>query len=231
MAKTAVVDLFPLGVVVICYASHTGTRRNIEAMRARGWGLLVSRGDRPSHWRTEGFTHWAVDNGAWADFQANRAFDEEKYERFLDWVEAQTTIPAWCVLPDIVAGGAASLALSARYRNRCATVAPLVLIAVQNGMTTQDLAPLVGPSVGIFLGGDTTWKLATMRYWGEFCAERDLYYHVARVNTTRRMSLAIWAGAHSIDGTSVTRYATNLPKLDGASRYRDLFPPTIEVGR
>jgi len=201
------------------YASRTGTKRNLDAMRARGWGLLVSRAGA---WRREGFEHWAADNGAWADHQAQRQFDEDEYERFLEWVETQT-IPDWLVLPDVVAGGSASLELSARYRNRCSAVSPLVLIAVQDGMEASNLEPLVGPSVGIFLGGSTEWKLATMRYWGEFCAARRLHYHVARVNTTKRMFMAIAAGADSVDGSSASRYAVTLPKLDGASRHRDLF--------
>jgi hypothetical protein len=178
---------------------------------------------RTGEWRREGFDCWAADNGAWADHQAGRAFDEDEYEQFLTWIEAQAIVPTWCVLPDIVAGGSASLALSARYRNRCAAVSPLVLIAVQDGMMAEDLEPLVGPNVGIFLGGSTAWKLAMMRYWGEFCAARGLYYHVARVNTAKRMSLAIWSGAHSVDGSSASRYAVNLPKLDCASRHLDLF--------
>jgi hypothetical protein len=125
--------------------------------------LLVSRAGA---WRTEGFDCIVGDNGAWADFQAGRTFDEDAYDRFLDWLAGQPVIPQWLVLPDIVAGGMESLALSVRYLNRCLSVAPLVLIAVQDGMEFDDLAPLVGPQVGIFLGGSTEWKLARMADWG-----------------------------------------------------------------
>jgi len=138
---------------MICYASHTGTRRNVAALRAAGWGLLVSRAGHG--WYTEEFEDWCADNGAWSDFKAERPFDEDTYERFLDWIAAQSTPPTFLVLPDIVAGGERSLALSVRYMNRCAAVAPLLLIAVQDGMTTDDLAPLIRPNIGIFLGGST----------------------------------------------------------------------------
>lgn len=57
-----------------------------------------------------------------------------------------------------------------------------------------------------------------MAAWGQFCAEREIHFHVARVNTTKRMSMAIAAGATSVDGSSASRFAVNLPKLDGASR-------------
>lgn len=112
-----------------------------------------------------------------------------------------------------------------RYINRCRSVAPLVLIAVQDGMEARHLEPLVGPAVGIFLGGSTEWKLERMREWGEFCAERGLHYHVARVNSIKRMSAAIHAGADSIDGSSASRYAVSLPKLAYAALQKDIFAP------
>src|SRR5215469_9476059 len=117
--------------LMICYASRTGTRRNLDALRRYGWGLLVSRA---GVWRTEGFERICGDNGAWADFNAGRSFDEDAYERFLDWIASQPVIPDWLVLPDIVAGGMESLSLSVRYINRCRAIASLVLIAVQDGM-------------------------------------------------------------------------------------------------
>jgi hypothetical protein len=201
----------------MAYASRTGTRRNLEALRAAGWGLLVSRA---GVWRTEGFDRYVLDNGAWADFQAGRAFDEDAFEQLVDKLGAGAD---WIVLPDIVAGGLASLELSLRWSNRCLAVCPMVLIAVQDGMREADLAPLVGCSVGVFLGGSTEWKLANMLRWGTFCAERGVYYHVARVNTERRVWLAAASGADSIDGSSASRYAVTLPMLDRATKQRDLF--------
>jgi hypothetical protein len=201
------------------YASRTGTRRNLTALREAGWGLLVSRA---GVWRTEGFDDYVLDNGAWSDFQAGRSFDGDAFERLIEQLGARAR---WIVLPDIVAGGLASLALSVRWLNRCLSVCPLVLIAVQDGMVETDLAPLVGPSVGVFLGGSTEWKLATMAAWGRFCAAHAVHYHVARVNTGRRMAMAVAAGADSVDGTSATRYAVTIRKLDNTSRQLDLWTP------
>lgn len=203
--------------VVMVYASRTGTRRNLDAMRARGWGLLVSRA---GVWRTEGFERVGADNGAWADHQVGRPFDEDAYEQFLDWLPLT---PDWLVLPDIVAGGLESLALSVRYLNRCAALSPLCLLAVQDGIEPLDVAALVGSSVGIFLGGSTEWKLARMADWGRFCQERGVYYHVARVNSAKRMYQAIAAGADSVDGSSGSRFAVTIPNIDNASRQTDLF--------
>lgn len=203
---------------MICYASRTGTRRNLKVLRDAGWRLLVSR---TGVWRHEGFPY-GLDNGAWSDFQAGRGFDEGTFETLIDKMGAGAD---WIVLPDIVAGGLESLALSKRWMNRVLSVCPLVLIAVQDGMEHADLAPLVGPNVGIFLGGSTEWKLKRMLDWGRFCAEAGCYYHVARVNTITRIRRAAAAGAHSIDGSSVSRYAVTLPALDFARRQGDLLDP------
>jgi hypothetical protein len=175
---------------------------------------------RAGQWATQGFDRICIDNGAWSDFRANRDFDEDEFEKFLDWLPIT---PDWIVLPDIVAGGLRSLALSVRYLNRCAALAPLVLFAVQDGLEPADVAPLVGSGVGIFLGGSTEWKLTRMLDWGSFCAERGIYYHVARVNTFKRMALAIAAGADSIDGSSGSRYAVTVPMLSYAAQHQDLF--------
>jgi hypothetical protein len=95
-------------------------------------------------------------------------------------------------------------------------------------MTPQDMEQIVLPGlIGVFLGGSTAWKEATMRQWGEFCAEKGVYYHVGRVNSIRRMALAHQAGADSVDGSSASRYAVTLPKLDFAVRQWDMWsPPT-----
>ena len=202
---------------MMCYASRTGTLRNLAALRAAGWGLLVSRA---GEWRTEGFDRYGLDNGAWSDFQNSRPFDEDAFERLIDKLGSRAD---WIVLPDIVAGGLPSLELSMRWSNRCLSACQRALIAVQDGMQESDLDPLVGRSVGVFLGGSTEWKLATMGQWGSFCARREVYYHVARVNTERRIWMAAAAGADSIDGSSATRYAVTLPMLNRAAGQSDLF--------
>ncbi len=205
----------------MCYASHTGTRRNLAAIRAHGWGLLISRADT-NHWHTEGFNHYVLDNGAWSDHQNNRPFDDETFERLIDQLGARAR---WVVLPDIVAGGLPSLELSLRWTNRCLSACPMALLAVQDGMTENDVAPFLGPAIGLFLGGSTPWKISTMAAWGAFCRRRGVYFHVGRVNTGKRMAMAIAAGADSVDGTSASRFATTTRMLDLASRQTDLLSP------
>lgn len=160
--------------------------------------------------------------GGWREVM----FNEEAFERFLEWCATQPA-PRWIVLPDIVGAGRESLALSLRYINRCLAIAPLVLIAVQDGMAPDDLAPFVGPSVGIFMGGSTEWKLAETVAWGQWCAGRNVYYHVARVNTLQRFILAHDAGASSVDGSSATKFEDTLELLERGRHQGSLLDPRL----
>jgi hypothetical protein len=204
---------------MICYASRTGTKRNLAALRAAGWRLMISRAGA---WRTEGFPY-ALDNGAWSDFRAGTDFDNDRFKTLVDKLGGAAD---FIIAPDIVAGGQRSLRLSLVWLAQLLVRTRLVLVPVQDGMGPQDLLDIVVPGhVGIFLGGSTEWKLAMMRQWGEFCAERNCYYHVGRVNTATRFRLAHQAGADSVDGSSASRYAVTLPAMDFAARQPDMFPP------
>lgn len=195
--------------MIVSYASRTGTRRNLEALRSAGWRLLVSA--MGVH-RTEGF-QYAIDNGAWTAHQQGQRFDHAAFERVV-WSLGDGA--DWIVVPDVVADRAASLRMTEWYLPHLDRW-PL-LVAVQDGMTEADVAPWLGPRCGIFLGGSTEWKLATMARWGEVARLRGCHYHVARVNTARRIAQAKECGADSIDGSSASRFAKSLPRLDRAVR-------------
>lgn len=196
----------------MAYASRTGTKRNLAALRAAGWGLLVT----PAVPRTEGFERYCLDNGAWSAFCQGTAWDAGAFSALVDAVGPGDFI----VAPDIVAGGLASLALTESWLPR---LPGLRLVAVQDGIMPSDVRPLLGPTVGIFVGGSTEWKLSTMPTWGRLAKEVGCYLHVGRVNTKRRIYMCSFVGADSFDGTSVSRYAKTLPKLDAARRQVSLF--------
>ncbi len=201
---------------MIGYASRTGTRRNLDALRAAGWHLLVSASG--VH-RTEGF-RFAIDNGAWTAHAKREPWDLDAFrrclERFCD-VEPRAPYPEFIVAPDIVAGGLSSFARSVTYLLdleryiRCP-----ILIPVQDGMTPELMRPWLDEWVGIFVGGSTAWKLATLPAWGRLARETDCYLHVGRVNSAKRIRLCADAGAHSFDGTAASRFALALPRLEAA---------------
>lgn len=201
------------------YVSRTGTKRNLAAISAAGFGLLVSSAGRI---RTEGFTDYVLDNGKWTAHTTGEPWSEPA---FVGMVQTLGAGAQWVLVPDIVAGGLESLALSREWLPRLEFLCRMRLIAVQDGMEPEHLEELVGPDVGIFLGGSTEWKLANMKLWGAFAHEAGCHYHVGRVNTAKRMALAIAAGAHSADGSSASRFAETVPMLLNATRQADLYAP------
>jgi hypothetical protein len=203
---------------LIAYASRTGTRRNLAALRSHDWRLLVSAKGVLRH---EGFPY-ALDNGAWTAYQQGRPFDERAFVVAL----RQLGVGAdWTVLPDIVMGGPASLDMSLRWMRTVLDESPRALLAVQDGMTVADVRCFLGARVGIFVGGSTAWKLATLAEWAQIGREIGCWVHVGRVNTARRIALCVQAGATSFDGTSASRFAKTIGPLDAARRQLALFAP------
>lgn len=201
--------------MMAAYASRTGTRRNLAALRGAGWRLLVSARGVLRH---EGFPY-AIDNGAWTAFQKGEPFDVPAFEKAVEWGADGAD---WLILPDIVGGGIESLRFSMEWAPRLHGVCPL-LLAVQDGMRPADVAPIVGPGVGIAVGGTTEWKEFTTPAWGALARETGAYLHVLRVNSRRRINLCRDAGADSFDGSSASRFAKTLPLLDGARRQLSLL--------
>lgn len=168
--------------------------------------------------RHEGFPY-ALDNGAWTAFQKGEPFDVSAFEAAVEWADGRAD---WLIVPDIVAGGLDSLRYSMEWIPRLQGQAPL-LLAVQDGMQPADVAAMVGPDLGIAVGGSTEWKERTLPAWGRLAREKGAYLHVLRVNSARRIAICRDAGADSFDGSSVSRFACTLPLLDGARRQLSLY--------
>lgn len=201
---------------MLAYASRTGTQQNLRALRQAEWRLLISAA---ACLRTEGFPY-ALDNGAWTAFCQGSLFDVQAFTRALRKLGARAD---WTVVPDIVAGGHASLELSLRWLRPVLDECAHALLAVQDGLTPDDVVPFLGERVGIFVGGSTDWKLTSLPQWGLVARQVKCWLHVGRVNTARRIHLCQAAGATSFDGTSVSRFAKTLPLLDHARKQLNLF--------
>lgn len=201
---------------MIAYASRTGTRRNLAALREHGWRLLVSA---EGVLRNEGFPY-ALDNGAWTAFTQNRPWNEAKFRKALQKLGAGAD---WAVLPDIVAGGPASLELSLKWMRHVLDESPRALLAVQDGMAADDVRGFLGARVGLFVGGSTDWKLKTLAQWAELGRTVGCWVHVARVNSTRRIWACSSVGATSFDGSSASRFAVTIPELSNAARQLGLW--------
>lgn len=191
----------------MAYASRTGSSRQLAEFRARGWRMLVSA---TGVLRTEGLPY-AIDNGAWTAYNSRRPFDVEAFERVVALLGNGAD---WIVCPDVVGQMWPSLYAVEHWLPKLA--AYHVLIPVQDGTLHEDVRPWLGPRVGLAIGGHpaTNWKEQTAGYWAELARERGCYLHMLRVNTRRRFDVCHEVGVDSFDGTSGTKWADNIPKLD-----------------
>jgi hypothetical protein len=201
---------------MIPYAAYTTNRRSLTAVRDAGWRVLLS----PATGLKNFGVPYALDNGAWSAFMAGEEFREEAFQKAVGLIGPGA---AWVVAPDIVEGGKASLQMSVRWLGWLLDRVPVVLIAVQDGMSPRDIQGRLGIRIGIFVGGSTEWKEETMAMWAALARSCGAICHVGRVNTARRIHLCAAAGVDSFDGSSVSRFAKTLPRLDNAARQRDLL--------
>lgn len=184
--------------------------------------------------RDEGFPH-AIDNGAWTTHQLNQKLDPGAEPLPFDGVSFGRVLTRfgdtadWTACPDVVSGGLRSLELSLAWLPAVSNMCQRALIPVQDDATGRrhmlpaDVADLLGPSVGIFVGGGTAWKLSTMAMWADLARSKGAWCHIGRVNSVRRIRKCALAGASSFDGTSASRFVVELRKLDDASRQQHLI--------
>lgn len=204
---------------MISYASNTGTLRNLETLRQHGWRILLT----PKNPRPREGLRFAIDNGAWSNYQSKEPFDSEGFRRL---VELHGPAADFVVIPDKVCEGLKSLEFSLLWLEELRHLRRL-LLPVQDGMSADDVGAVLRrePALGIFLGGSTEWKLRTLYGWGMVAHAFACWFHVGRVNTKKRIQLCAEAGATSIDGTSATMFSVSVPLLDAARRQPSLLTP------
>ena len=111
---------------MIGYASNTGTKRNLQSLRDHGWRVLLT----PDNPTPRVGLKYGVDNGAWKAFQQQQPFDESA---FVSLVERHGSSADFVVIPDVVAGGMASLKFSVSWIPKLRHLKKL-LLPVQDGM-------------------------------------------------------------------------------------------------
>lgn len=200
---------------MIPYAVNTETRRNLAVLREAGWRLMLT----PDHPTPREGMRFAIDNGAFS----KNGFDPD---RFGPLIEHLGCAADFVVLPDIVAGGKASLDRSVSWIPKLRGLRKL-LLPIQDGMTAHDVGIVLRQNVqvGLFMGGSTEFKLRELYAWGMVAHAWNRHYHIGRVNSARRIRLCAEAGADSFDGTSATRYSVTLPLLNAASKQPSLLTP------
>lgn len=193
------------------YAARTTTRRNRDFLKRNGWRLMISAAE---DLETFGLPY-ALDNGAWKAFRTGAPFDGDRFRKAC----MQLGVGAdFIVLPDIVCGGVRSLQQSLQWLEECLHYCSLVLLPVQNGMRVEDVEPYISKRIGIFIGGDTTFKESTLFDWAEVGHRHSAHVHCGRVNTQRRLLLCQQAGIDSFDGSGPAKFLKHAQVMDRAYR-------------
>lgn len=196
-------------IEIQAYASRTGTKRNLAALRAADWGLFVSAAG--VH-RNEGF-RFKIDNGAWTAYTKGLPWPAAPFEALIEKM-GRDPLCEGIVAPDIVCGGVESLRLSLGWLDRLLAVGPRVYLPVQPGITPGMISSVLGPRVGVFVGGENDWKEQTAATWSRAAHEAGGLCHVGRVNSRRRLMICKAAQVDSFDGSGPSRFEVVLHEME-----------------
>ncbi len=158
-----------------------------------------------------------VDNGCFSGFR------EKEFRKLLGLARRHERLIRFVAAPDVVADGAATLALFDQWRQIIREQHQLpVALVLQDGMTGRDIPwPLLD---AVFVGGSTEWKLS--RVAEELIREaqrRGKWVHVGRVNTRCRITRFRELSVDSIDGTGFNIWPDRLRDYERWIRQELLF--------
>lgn len=139
---------------------------------------------------------WAVDNGAFAGFDAGA---------FAAMLERFRGAPGcmWVAAPDVVADAAATFDRFREWEPRLHRDGWPVAFVAQDGLVT----PPWDHFEALFVGGSTEYKLSReARHLVVEAKRRGKLVHMGRVNTVRRLRYAYEIGSDSVDGTKFSRF-------------------------
>lgn len=164
----------------------------VQKLRPLGWGRMFTI-RQPQPYPGE---PWGWDNGAFIAWRSGAHASMWDVLARLKRDRALGT-PYLAVVPDIVAGGQASLELSLASRAALPDDWPWYL-AVQNGMKPMHIARYIRGFAGVFLGGDDAFK-AQAKVWCDFAHDHGLPFHYGRAGTFSKLEHALEVGADSLD--------------------------------
>lgn len=175
----------------------TAALRDVQADYLDVLGMLVtpSQGISPEKASGSGLP-WAVDNAAFSGFDAG------KFRRLL---RRCAGLPGclFVVCPDVVADARATLRLFGEWCLEVRASGHSVAFVGQNG--AEDIDVPWESFDAWFVGGSTRWKLSQAS--ADLVREaktRGMWCHMGRVNSYRRLRVAIDMGCDSVDGTGMS---------------------------
>jgi len=167
-----------------------------------GLGCMVCT-SRPQHLASKSlvdFPFTAVDNGAFANFSKGEPFNDNLFLKNVDRVNKHSLKPLFIVCPDIVAGGLKSIDFSVSWRDKINY--DKVAFVVQDGMTEDDVKPVIKDFQYLFVGGSRMWKWATAESWVKFAHNNKIPCHIGQSGQPWMLRASKRFGADSVDSTS-----------------------------
>lgn len=172
---------------------------------------------------------YALDNGAFScwDMRSN-VFDHDKWRslendwrHLLVWSQTQPHPARWAIVPDVIGDTEATLRQWKEYASIVQSCKIPLAIAVQDGMTKNDVRSLSPTPEVVAIGGTTEWKWNHVEYWTR-CFKR---VHLLRCNSPDKLQYLQTIGVESCDGTGWARGDTErLIKLEKWARSGGISP-------
>ena len=200
------------------------TIANRKACIELGVGILLVDG-----WRDPTqYPYFAIDNGCFSAWNKGIAWDPSPFLRILTKARELGLRPDFAVLPDIVAGGKASIEKSMRWLPVLRAEFPDIplYLAVQDGMVPEDIPAGID---GIFVGGTKEWKIKTMAQWADLAHKKGIPCHVGRIGSPDKMVLAHISGVDSIDSTTWVQRNGSLEHH--VREYRDIVANQTQLSK
>lgn len=171
-------------------------------------GILVT----PRHWHRSDLMLAARMGLTWA--ADNDGFGGVDGPRYLRMLRAISGVPdcRFVTVPDVVFDAATTLHHFASWEPVVRDFGLPPALVTQDGMTTEDVP--WSRVEAVFVGGSDVHKEgADARSIVEEAQRRGLWTHMGRVNTVRRLRLAVEWGVDSVDGSSYAMFSdTKLPR-------------------
>jgi len=171
-----------------------------KEIKREGWGVVLVPELRRKFCPYT-FPLYFVDNGAFTCWRRGEKFNADLFLKTLEEVSNYLNPPQFVVVPDLVAKGLRSLEFSLGWLERLKREFPEFnyALAVQDGMSLEDVEPYIREFAYLFVGGTLKWKTATGREWIKLAHKHGRKCHIGRVGTARRVRWARRIGADSID--------------------------------
>ena len=180
---------------------------SLDKVEEMGLGIMVASSATWPPRKSYSRVPCALDNGAFQCSRRGFPFMESVFLATLDKAYEVGLRLDFIVCPDIVGGGKRSLDFSLTWATGRLATAPMLALAVQDGMEPDSLIEFrVQDSFShIFIGGSIEWKWKTVDAWVDFAHERGMKAHIGQAGRLQHLIAADRSGADSVDSTSLVR--------------------------